>query len=37
MQNAAQLFAHGVDILVAGSAVFNTPNPTETIHNLLNC
>jgi ribulose-phosphate 3-epimerase len=37
MQNAAQLFAHGVDILVAGSAVFNTPNPIETIHNLLNC
>lgn len=36
MQNAAKLFAHGVDVLVAGSAVFNTPNPTETIHNLLN-
>jgi len=37
MQNAAKLFEHGVDILVAGSAVFNTPNPIATIHNLLNC
>ncbi|MEI7503571.1 MAG: ribulose-phosphate 3-epimerase [Paludibacter sp.] len=35
MQNAAKLFEHGVNVLVAGSAVFNTPNPTETIHNML--
>jgi len=37
MQNASKLFEHGVDILVAGSAVFNTPDPTKTIHDLLNC
>jgi len=35
MQNASKLFAHGVNVLVAGSAVFNTQNPTETIHNML--
>ena len=36
MQNAPKLFEHGVNVLVAGSAVFNTPSPTETIHNMLN-
>jgi len=36
MQNASKLFAHGVDVLVAGSAVFNTPSPIETIHSMLN-
>jgi len=35
MQNASKLFAHGVNVLVAGSAVFNTPNPTETISKML--
>lgn len=32
--NAAKLVEAGADVLVAGSAVFNTPNPTETIKNL---
>lgn len=36
MQNAATLFEHGVNVLVAGSAVFNTPNPINTIHDMLN-
>ncbi len=36
MQNAAKLFDAGVNVLVAGSAVFNSANPTETIHNMLN-
>jgi ribulose-phosphate 3-epimerase len=35
-QNASKLFEHGVNVLVAGSAVFNTDNPKETIHNMLN-
>lgn len=35
-QNAAKLFAAGVNVLVAGSAVFNTENPKETIHRMLN-
>jgi len=35
MKNASKLFAHGVNVLVAGSAVFNTPNPTETIRKML--
>lgn len=34
--NAAKLFNAGVNVLVAGSAVFNSSNPTETIHKLLN-
>ena len=33
--NAAQLYAAGVDVLVAGSAVFASENPQETIHKLL--
>lgn len=36
VQNAAKLFESGVNALVAGSAVFNTPDPEETIHNMLN-
>ena len=35
-QNASKLFESGVNVLVAGSAVFNAPNPTETIHDMLN-
>jgi len=35
-QNASKLFECGVNVLVAGSAVFNTPNPIETIHKMLN-
>ncbi|MDR0582481.1 MAG: ribulose-phosphate 3-epimerase [Prevotellaceae bacterium] len=31
LQNAAQLYAAGADILVAGNAVFAAPNPQETI------
>jgi len=34
-KNAARLFASGVNVLVAGSAVFNSENPIETIHNIL--
>lgn len=36
LQNAAKLFDHGVNVLVAGNAVFKTPNPIETIHEMLN-
>lgn len=36
MENAATLFEHGVNVLVAGNAVFNTPNPINTIHDMLN-
>ena len=35
VQNASKLFESGVNVLVAGSAVFSTPNPIETIHNML--
>lgn len=35
LQNASKLFACGVDVLVAGSAVFNSPNPAETIQSML--
>lgn len=34
LQNAQQLVATGVDALVAGSAVFKTENPIETIRQL---
>ena len=34
LQNAQQLVATGVDALVAGSAVFRTENPIETIRQL---
>jgi ribulose-phosphate 3-epimerase len=36
VQNAQKLFESGVNVLVAGSAVFNTKNPIETISNMLN-
>jgi ribulose-phosphate 3-epimerase len=36
VQNAQKLFEHGVNVLVAGSAVFNAENPKETIHKMLN-
>jgi len=35
-QNAPKLFENGVNVLVAGSAVFNALNPIETIHDMLN-
>lgn len=34
--NAQSLFEAGVNVLVAGSAVFGAENPKETIHQLLN-
>jgi ribulose-phosphate 3-epimerase len=34
LQNAAQLYAAGVDILVAGQAVFSSENPKEMIERL---
>ena len=33
-QNATQLYAVGADVLVAGSAIFSSPNPQETIRQL---
>ncbi len=36
INNAGRLFESGVDVLVAGSAVFNAPNPTQMIHDMLN-
>jgi ribulose-phosphate 3-epimerase len=35
-ENAQKLFESGVNVLVAGSAVFNAPNPIETVHDMLN-
>src|ERR1035437_5237531 len=35
-QNASKLFESGVNVLVAGSAVFKATNPIETIHDMLN-
>lgn len=35
-ENASKLYAHGVDVLVAGSSVFKSPDPKDTIHRLLN-
>ena len=35
-QNAAKLFASGVNVLVAGSAVFKSADPEKTIHSMLN-
>ncbi len=37
MNNARKLFDYGVDILVAGSAVFNAEDPEEMIEEMLNC
>jgi ribulose-phosphate 3-epimerase len=34
-QNAATLFDAGVDVLVAGSAIFNASHPSETIDKML--
>jgi ribulose-phosphate 3-epimerase len=31
VQNAAELFEAGADVLVAGSAVFGAPDPEEAI------
>jgi ribulose-phosphate 3-epimerase len=36
VENAAKLYEHGVDVLVAGSTVFNAPDPEATIVQLLN-
>ncbi len=35
LNNAGQLFARNIDVLVAGSAVFNSPDPLETISKML--
>ena len=34
-ENAAKLFAHGVNVLVAGSSVFGAPDPKKRIEELL--
>jgi ribulose-phosphate 3-epimerase len=34
VENAGKLTAEGADVLVAGSFVFNSPNPTQTIEDL---
>ena len=36
MQNAVQVIAAGADVIVAGSAVFNAPNPLDMINQLKN-
>lgn len=36
LENAAKLYAHGVDVLVAGSTVFNAPDPLKMIVDLKN-
>lgn len=36
-QNARKLFDSGVNVLVAGSSVFHSADPLQTIHNLLTC
>ncbi|MDR0961127.1 MAG: ribulose-phosphate 3-epimerase [Mediterranea sp.] len=36
LETGARLVAAGADVLVAGNAVFRSPNPTETIHALKN-
>ena len=36
LQNARKLYDAGVNVLVAGSAVFNADDPVETIHQMLN-
>ncbi len=35
LDNAAELYASGVNVLVAGNTVFASENPVETIHKLL--
>ena len=34
LENAAELFAAGADVLVAGSAVFGAPDPEEAIRRM---
>ncbi|MDD3108629.1 MAG: ribulose-phosphate 3-epimerase [Alistipes sp.] len=36
LDNAAEVYAAGCDVLVAGSTVFGSPDPEQTIHQLLN-
>ena len=36
LENAAKLYEHGVDVLVAGSTVFNAPDPLKMIIDLKN-
>jgi ribulose-phosphate 3-epimerase len=36
LENASKLFEQGVNALVAGSAIFSTSNPQDTIHKMLN-
>ena len=36
LDNAAELYAAGVDVLVAGNTVFSSENPADTIFKLLN-
>lgn len=36
LDNAAKLFAHGANVLVAGSTVFNAPDPVQMIAELKN-
>lgn len=36
-ENAPLLFSHGVNVLVAGSTVFNAANPQHAISRLLDC
>ena len=36
LDNAAEVYAAGCEVLVAGSTVFASPDPEETIHILLN-
>jgi ribulose-phosphate 3-epimerase len=36
LDNAAKLYAHGVNVLVAGSTVYNAPNPQQMIIDLKN-
>ncbi|MDD4488918.1 MAG: ribulose-phosphate 3-epimerase, partial [Paludibacter sp.] len=35
INNAKKLFDHGANVLVAGSAVFNAPDPKEMIRKML--
>lgn len=37
LENSKKLFDHGVNVLVAGSTVFNAENPEQTITGLLHC
>ncbi|MBV5342437.1 ribulose-phosphate 3-epimerase, partial [bacterium] len=36
IENAPKLYAHGVNVLVAGSTVYNAPNPQQMIIDLKN-